>query len=171
MKGRLLLKKQTLIGLLIALLILVLAVAAMIFFFSAQDKDQSSDTSKIVTQRLLERFYPDYDQLTKKQKRVLLRQYQPTVRKTAHVLEFMLLGALLFLLVHGLKARWAGLIAWITGTLYAVTDEIHQTAVSGRAGRITDVGFDSGGVLLGILLGLLLLRLFRRIFEKGKTAA
>ena len=68
-------KKQTLIGLLIALLILVLAVAAMIFFFSAQDKDQSSDTSKIVTQRLLERFYPDYDQLTKKQKRVLLRQY------------------------------------------------------------------------------------------------
>jgi VanZ family protein len=37
-------------------------------------------------------------------------------------------------------------------TLYAVTDEIHQTFVAGRSGTPVDVLIDAAGALLGILL-------------------
>ena len=37
-------------------------------------------------------------------------------------------------------------------TLYAVTDEVHQTFVAGRSGTPVDVLIDAAGALLGILL-------------------
>ena len=82
------------------------------------------------------------------------------VRKAAHFTEFMALGICL-----SLNARdWAdqrdrkypdiGLLAiiWALGTAYAVTDEIHQLFVPGRACALADVFIDSAGVLAGIVL-------------------
>jgi VanZ family protein len=34
---------------------------------------------------------------------------------------------------------------------YAVTDEYHQTLVSGRSGKILDVGIDSLGAISGLI--------------------
>jgi VanZ family protein len=42
----------------------------------------------------------------------------------------------------------------LVGSAYAVTDEIHQTFVTGRAGRPLDWAIDTAGVLIGI--GLLI---------------
>ena len=67
------------------------------------------------------------------------------LRKLAHLTEYAVLGALL---ARGLRT----LPAFVAGVAYAVTDEIHQTFVTGRAGRVTDVAIDAVGVLLGILL-------------------
>jgi len=152
--------------LVMALGLLVLLVAAGIFLFSAQSSEASSKTSSAVVSWLLERLYPDYDQLSARQRRALIHQYQEPVRKAAHGLEFMLLGTLLYLFLHGLKVRRPSVFAWIGGTLYAATDELHQTMVSGRGGMWQDVCIDSGGVLAGILLGVALLALFHGIVGK-----
>ena len=47
-----------------------------------------------------------------------------------------------------MKAGWA----WVVGTLYAASDEIHQLFVPGRSGQLRDVFLDSAGVAAGILL-------------------
>ena len=41
---------------------------------------------------------------------------------------------------------------WAAGTLFAVTDEIHQIYVSGRSCEFRDILIDSCGVALGVLL-------------------
>ena len=40
--------------------------------------------------------------------------------------------------------------AFVLSLLYAISDELHQTFVPGRSGRLTDVGFDSLGALLAL---------------------
>ena len=152
--------------LVILLLILVLAIGVMIFLFSAQSREQSSRTSIKVVNFYLEHFYPNFQQLSRKEQSALRRQYNEPVRKAAHGFEFMLLGTCLYLFLHGVGLRFSPLFTWVGGTLYAVTDEWHQTMVSGRGGMWQDVCIDSGGVIVGILIGMGLLVLFRRLFEK-----
>ena len=84
------------------------------------------------------------------------------VRKTAHFTEYAAFGASLFatagaFLGRKLHLRILFFIAWATGTLYAVTDEIHQLFVPGRYGQWTDVAIDAAGVALGALICLLFL--------------
>jgi VanZ family protein len=67
------------------------------------------------------------------------------LRKAAHLTEYAVLGALL---VRALRE----LPAFVAGVAYAITDELHQTVVAGRAGALLDVAVDATGVLLGILL-------------------
>jgi VanZ family protein len=68
------------------------------------------------------------------------------LRKIAHMAEYAIL-AVLFVraLGHG-AAAVAGAVA------YAVTDEIHQSFVAGRAGRAVDVLIDAAGALVGVLV-------------------
>jgi VanZ family protein len=66
------------------------------------------------------------------------------LRKVAHVAEYAILGALL--------ARAVGRtgIAVLIGTLYAVSDELHQSFVPGRMGSPLDVAIDAVGVAVGV---------------------
>jgi VanZ family protein len=66
------------------------------------------------------------------------------LRKAAHAAEYAVLGALLARAVTDLPALWLGIA-------YAVSDELHQGFVPGRAASLFDVGLDSVGVLIGIL--------------------
>ena len=43
-------------------------------------------------------------------------------------------------------------IAWAVGTIYAVTDEFHQTLVPDRSGEVLDVCIDAAGVLCGVVI-------------------
>ncbi len=67
------------------------------------------------------------------------------LRKLAHLTEYAILGALLA------RATGGAALAIALGTLYAVTDEIHQTFVAGRAGRPLDVAIDAVGVAVGVV--------------------
>ena len=68
------------------------------------------------------------------------------LRKAAHMVEFGVLGVLF--------ARATGRpgLAVALGTLYAVSDELHQSFVPGRKGLAVDVGIDTIGVLGGVVL-------------------
>jgi hypothetical protein len=67
--------------------------------------------------------------------------------KGFHVLEFALLG---FLLLRAMPRRPLAALAIATG--FAIVDELHQTLVPARGGRLSDVGIDLVGVLLGWLV-------------------
>ena len=68
------------------------------------------------------------------------------LRKLAHTAEYAILGALL---VRATGRAWP---AFGLGVLYAASDEIHQTFVSGRHGTPVDVAIDAVGVAIGIAL-------------------
>jgi hypothetical protein len=66
------------------------------------------------------------------------------LRKLAHATEYAVLGFLLARVV-------APVPAFALGVLYAITDEVHQTFVSGRHGAPRDVLIDAFGVGIGLL--------------------
>jgi VanZ family protein len=72
------------------------------------------------------------------------------LRKIAHAAEYAVLGALL------LRATGRIGLTLALGIAYAVSDEIHQTFVPGRAGAPLDVALDAVGVACGVALWQLL---------------
>jgi VanZ family protein len=68
------------------------------------------------------------------------------LRKLAHLAEYAVLGALLC------RALRRPGLAILAVTLYAVSDEVHQTFVEGRVGAPLDVGIDAVGAAVGVLL-------------------
>ena len=132
--------------------LLVFAVAAMIFCFSAQDGEDSMQTSGGIVAYLLRLVIPGFDGMTYREKMAIYNKLQYLVRKAAHFTEFAMLGASLRLLLHALALRWPTLIAWSVGTLYACTDEWHQMIIGTRTASWWDVALDSAGVLTAVLL-------------------
>ena len=68
------------------------------------------------------------------------------LRKLAHTTEYAILGLLL------LRATGRMSVAFVLATLYAVTDELHQSFVAGRHASPLDVAIDAAGVALGLAL-------------------
>jgi VanZ family protein len=73
--------------------------------------------------------------------------WDAVLRKGAHMVEFGLLW-LLWWRALGYGNR---LVPAAIAIAYAVTDEIHQTAVEGRVGSPVDVLIDTAGVLLAMV--------------------
>lgn len=76
------------------------------------------------------------------------------LRKAAHMAEFAVLGALL---ARALDADPPSqrvnimLWAWVIGTSYAASDELHQYFVPGRLASPYDLVIDAVGVAVGVL--------------------
>lgn len=148
---------------------LTVAVMVLIFFFSTEDAEQSDQTSGMISKEVVHVVHPDYDQKPPQVQKVLFDEVQHAVRKSAHFSEYALLGLMLRFCLESWFGRRKGMspIAWAGGTLYAVTDEMHQLRIDGRSGQWTDVMIDSGGVLIGVLIAFLILHL---IFKKRHKA-
>lgn len=76
------------------------------------------------------------------------------VRKSAHFLEYFILGIFILNVIKDYKSltiNWI-LLALLLCFFYACTDEIHQLFVPDRSGRITDVLIDTLGSLCGIII-------------------
>lgn len=72
-------------------------------------------------------------------------------RKLVHLGAFAVLAVLF---CNGLKKR-RFLFAWLLTTLYAATDEFHQSFLPDRTASVWDVALDSLGALLGVGLVVL----------------
>lgn len=78
-------------------------------------------------------------------------------RKAGHIFIYTILAYLLTKIFNKHQKPYLFFVA-IVGIIYAMTDEVHQLAITHRSGNITDVLIDS----LGVLLGILLFRFFRK---------
>ncbi len=149
---------------LILTLSITILIMIFIFFQSSLPADISEKESGLITVALAEVLGMDQEIVSF------------AVRKCAHFSEYMILGFSLLMTLHsharlhlrksknniGCKAgisaklwgtgRGASLTAWCTGTIYAISDEIHQTFVPGRSCELRDVLIDSAGVLTAILM-------------------
>ena len=147
---------------------LVLTTAGMIFWFSAQNGGASSQLSGGITEKVVEVVEPDYDSLPEPEQQTLFDAVQFAVRKSAHFSEYALLGFLLRLLCASYALRRGGLVAWLCGTGYAATDELHQWFVAARSARWQDVCLDSVGVFAGAFLATGILVIYARISMKRR---
>jgi VanZ family protein len=82
-------------------------------------------------------------------------------RKGAHVFEFIVLFLLAFnafRLTHP-KERFGfhASLSFALSLLYAFSDETHQLFVSGREGKLTDVGIDAIGIAIGVIVVMALM--------------
>lgn len=76
------------------------------------------------------------------------------VRKGAHLTEYAILGLLWYRAINPTLQRWnfkTAFRALFLSSLYAVTDEFHQTLTLTREGRAEDVMIDSSGALIAII--------------------
>lgn len=153
--------------------LLVLAVMVMIYCFSTQTGEESGAMSGEITRWLLSIFVPDFDAWASQEQESLLYAVGLIIRKLAHFTEYALLGFSLLLHISQVQkrilVRLPLLWAWGIGTLYAASDEFHQSFVGGRGPSALDVMIDSAGVIAGVLvMAWLLHRKDRnRQFSKG----
>ena len=87
-----------------------------------------------------------------------LAPYAPAACRVQVFSIYAVLGGLLYLTAFSLGAdkKKGYVVSVVIGALYAVSDEVHQYFVPGRACMIRDMLLDSAGVAIGaaVLLGL-----------------
>jgi predicted MPP superfamily phosphohydrolase len=95
------------------------------------------------------------ENLTEEEK-TLVRENHATVRKFAHMLEFGLLGAFVFLLLLSRQGNilWRYAASLGVALACAVADELHQLFSNGRGAELSDVGLDLGGAAIACTLVL-----------------
>lgn len=135
--------------------ILTVIWMAVIFCYSAQNADESSEESNAIGMLVGRIVYSDFNAWPKEEQIAFAEKWSYPIRKTAHMTEYAILG---FLLVGAManprrRSQSIFLMAFLVAVLYAASDEFHQYFVPGRACRLTDVGFDSAGAAVGVLVG------------------
>ena len=147
-------------------------IMAFIFIQSALPGDLSGAESNVIVELITRIFNIDSETVSF------------IVRKIAHFTEYLILGGFLALDARDFAGRrrdvgqdpeqdpkqgprqWlAGtgtvslwFTAYLIGTLYAVTDEFHQSFVPGRSCELRDMMIDSAGVAAGAFILLLMKR-------------
>lgn len=149
----------------IALLTVTILLMILIFYFSSQPADDSTKVSNHVGEFFCRLFIPDFNEKPAEEQIELIASIDHTVRKCAHAGEYMLLGILCSttLLVWFSKKRSLLILSgWMIAVIYAVSDEVHQIFVPGRAFMVTDILIDSAGALIGVLIVAVVVRESRR---------
>jgi len=131
-----------------------LAIMYMIFTFSAQEGNISSNLSYNVSHKIV----TIGDQilgkdLSDEQIDYYTERIHGPVRKLAHMSEYFILAVAVAFPLYVYRLRGLPLLL-LAGTLcvgFAVLDEYHQSFVAGRSPSVRDVMIDSIGVFLGIM--------------------
>lgn len=132
---------------------LVSVCMGIIFLLSAQNAEESSDLSGSFVTAILEWLGMNVD--------------EGVLRTFAHMLEFMGLSVLIFNAVYATwETKLTPVIAFSGAVLYAVTDEIHQIFVPGRAFQISDIAVDSLGALIGAAGSFIIIKIILTIKER-----
>ena len=130
-----------------------LAWMVLIFFFTQLPYFTGKNTSEAIQKVVVTEHKATHTTSTES---VDINKLNLIVRKTTHVLVFGILALLLFKSLETYKYSY--ILSWFFTFLYAITDEWHQSFMSGRVAAFKDVLFDSLGAFLVLLLVFLILR-------------
>ena len=133
------------------LTVLTLLWMLLIFAMSGADQDESNAQSGTICTFLCETFVEGFDELSPREQQAIEEAIAFPVRKGANLTEYTVLGMLLAAAAAAYTFNHIS-VPFLIGVIYAVSDEIHQLCVPGRAGQFRDVLIDSAGVLLGICI-------------------
>lgn len=118
--------------------ILWILTASLIFFLSHQTGEESSKSSGSMMLFLEQIFKTDIS--------------ESFIRTAAHFTEFMIFGFITINLSFSFKGYLTPFKAVLYGSLYAVTDEIHQIFIPKRACEFKDFLVDTAGVITGVFI-------------------
>ena len=138
----------------IILWILVVLWMGVIFYFSSFDGMESQDQSRGFLYHTLGNIIEFFDKdISEIEKEELIIKYDPIVRKIAHITIYLILGFLVFITLkeYNLDNRKLLLYTFLICILYACSDEIHQTFVSERSGKVTDILIDTIGISISVV--------------------
>ncbi len=118
----------------------------LIFYMSHQNGGNSSRLSIVITEDLIKAL----GWITGKEVFDFFTFHFLT-RKASHFLAYLVLGVLVYRCLPKPSLKNA-LLTLALVTLYAATDEYHQTFVIGRSGEARDILLDTSGAFLGVFL-------------------
>ncbi len=160
----------------IAAFVLMVIWMGYIFAMSQRTADESTKDSEKVGAFIGKMVVPNFEKLDEEAQHEFVVRIDHDVRKTAHFLEYALLGILAFFVFydgvgeHGIFCIKAFSVAFF----YSVTDEFHQLFISGRSGQFSDVFIDSMGALAGLLavtVGVALIAKLRKSNDRKNASA
>lgn len=131
------------------------AVMAAIVWFSSQSAAESSAISKGLAGKLMAIFPALEDVVT-------LSKLNHYLRKLAHFTLYFVLGCSLTGVASRQQKVHPVLVSILIGTVFAMTDEIHQFFSENRGPMIQDVLLDACGVAAGSIFVTLCKKLFDR---------
>lgn len=142
--------------------ILVFIWMAIVFSFSNQPADTSTNTSGN-TIRAIINIFPNIRNLEETEKEEIVDNLQPIIRKLAHFSIYTLGGILIYIFIntYDIKDKRKVIYSFIIGGVYAITDELHQLFIPGRSCEFRDICIDSSGVLLGILVTVSIIKIIK----------
>ncbi len=142
-------------------LALSLVWMAVIFSFSAKTAAVSSEESGLVTQ-VVAAIMPQ--KLAESTANIL----ETIIRKVAHFSEYTVLGIFVYgFFQQCVVQRRAAFCTAAVCAVYAVSDEVHQLFVDGRACRVADMLIDSAGAICGIFIYIAAVHILRKV-QKNK---
>lgn len=140
-------------------ILLVLAWMIMVFCFSHQPSEISTQTSGGVIKTFVNFIIKDLDPA---KEIAIVEQLQHIVRKIAHFTLYLCGGILIYRATFSLKRlldpnryhllKFTKTISIVMGGIYAISDEIHQFFIPGRSCEIKDMLIDTSGIIVGVLI-------------------
>lgn len=150
----------------IILWIALVYMSTVIFGFSSDTAAESSGLSEKIAKSTVKTIEKVIE-IDGEQRENLFGIVHILVRKSAHFAEFAVLGVLSFLLAHSypISVRLCIVLSLGYCLLFAVSDEVHQLFIDGRAGRISDVLIDFLGSVSAVMaiVGILCLKKKKKV--------
>ena len=149
---------------------IVLVIMITIFIFSSQQQEQSEGLSFPIGDAMWDTGFFEFDLFSpvresyEQNNEPFILFVQRLVRKLAHVFIFAVLGFFLRVCFEGWFSEKKRLLlySFLIGSVYAISDEVHQLLVPGRSGSVQDILLDCGGILLGVLIAAGIIRLVKK---------
>jgi VanZ family protein len=132
-----------------------------IYLLSAQPASVSNSNSKGIVSRVVDTTLKVTKvKITEPQKKELVERINNVAREYMHGVVFLVLGFLVqnAVTVSGARRARAFAISLAICVVYAVSDEVHQLFVPGRAFQTSDLMMDTIGSITGILMALVVSR-------------
>lgn len=147
----------------IILITLILLWMVIIFIFSSQVSDKSSNISGDTIRIILNKLQLTQN-MNEQQINEMVENLQTPMRKIAHFSIYTVGGVLVMVFFSKLNVTSKKKIIYslVFCAIYAVLDELHQYFVPGRSCEIRDVLIDSTGSLLGILVSYYIIKIFQK---------
>ncbi len=133
-------------------IILLLLWMTVIFMFSSSGSVKSNNTSgKVISSAISVKDKVTNNETKPETKKKIVKKLHYSVRKSAHVFEYFVLGVLALNVFDAFNVKRKVLFAIMLCILYASSDEFHQL-FTGRTASVTDVLLDSAASIVGIYL-------------------
>ena len=149
------------------LTILLIINCIIIFNFSEQNSEESTNLSRKVTVTVLS-VSNNYTEPITQEDFNKIDHTEYVIRKLAHFSIYTCLGIILMSLASTSKftIKKKMIICILAGMIYAILDEIHQSFTPGRTPLVGDVIIDTVGVTVGCLLVISMIYIYKKVCKR-----